>query len=95
MFVYFVQAGSRGAIKIGIARNIKKRMDTMQTGNPFKLNLLAAIPCENRLQAQYIESSLHRFFAKQKVRGEWFMNNISVKKAVDRFATRLVDKVTP
>lgn len=86
MFVYFVQAGKRGAIKIGIARNIERRILSMQTGNAYELHLLAAIPCKSRAQAKDFEGRLHRFFGRQKIRGEWFMNNINVKKAVDRFS---------
>jgi len=89
MFVYFVQAGKRGPIKIGIARNIQRRIDSMQTGNAYGLNLLAAIPCKDRDQARDFEGRLHRFFLRQRIRGEWFTSNINVKKAVDRFSATI------
>lgn len=80
MFVYFVRAGNRGAIKIGIASNIERRMATMQTGNAFQLKLLATIPCDSRLEAENTEKKIHKFFSKQRIRGEWFQGNINFKK---------------
>ena len=80
MFVYFVRAGNRGAIKIGVARNVQRRIDTMQTGNAFKLNLLASIKCDNRDHAYSMEKRIHSFFARQRIRGEWFQGNIDFRK---------------
>ena len=80
MYVYFIQAGRKGAIKIGVARNIDRRIDCMQTGNPFKLRLLAAIPCQSRTQALDLERKIHERFARQRVRGEWFQNNIRMTR---------------
>ena len=80
MYVYFVRAGNKGAIKIGVAANIERRMATMQTGNAFKLNLMARIPCDNRLQAQELEKRIHSFFKRQRIRGEWFQGNIDFRK---------------
>jgi len=79
--VYFVRAGNRGAIKIGIARNVNRRIDALQTGNAFKLNLIASIPCSSRKEAEHLEGRLHRFFSKQRIRGEWFQGNIDFRKA--------------
>lgn len=80
MYVYFIRAGNRGAIKIGIAKNIERRMATMQTGNAFQLHLLARIPCDNKEQALFLESKIHNFFKRQKIRGEWFQGNIDFRK---------------
>ncbi len=80
MFVYFLRAGNRGAIKIGMAIDVEKRVLELQTGNAFKLNVIAKIPCDNREQALHIEQQLHKRFAKQRIRGEWFMGNIDFKK---------------
>jgi predicted GIY-YIG superfamily endonuclease len=81
MNVYFLRAGNRGAIKIGIAKNVDRRIAALQAGNAFKLNLLASIPCINRKQAESLEGRLHRFFSKQRIRGEWFQGNIDFRKA--------------
>jgi len=80
MYVYFIRAGNRGAIKIGIARNIERRVATLQTGNAFKLNIMALIPCGCRKEAQNLESNIHKFFNRQRIRGEWFQGNIDFRK---------------
>jgi len=80
MYVYFIRAGNSGAIKIGMAVNIERRMNTLQTGNAFKLNIIALIPCDTREQALYLEQRLHRCFNSQHIRGEWFQGNIDFTK---------------
>lgn len=80
MYVYFVRAGNRGAIKIGVAKDVKKRIDELQIGNAFRLNVIACIPCDCRDQAVGLEQKIHRFFKKQRIRGEWFQGNIQMSK---------------
>lgn len=87
-YVYFIRAGNRGAIKIGIARNIQRRLDALQVGNQYKLNLIASIPCVSRKHAEGMESKIHRFFRRQNIRGEWFQGNINLKKIENLNASR-------
>jgi len=79
MYVYFIRAGNRGAIKIGVARNVERRMATMQTGNAFELKLLACIKCNSRNDSLILEKRLHSKFKRQRVRGEWFTGNIDFR----------------
>ena len=85
MFVYFLRSGNKGAIKIGLARNVQKRMEVLQAGNAFELKLLAVIPCKSRKEAEWIEERLHKRFHKQRIRGEWFQGNIEIKRIRDEF----------
>lgn len=78
--VYFVQSGKTGPIKIGISRNIEKRLETMQTGNPNLLRLLFCIEADSRGHAREIECWLHRRFKSQHIRGEWFSGNIKLSR---------------
>lgn len=80
MFVYFLRAGNHGAIKIGIAEDMDHRVATLQTGNAFKLHVIALIPCDCREQAAHLEKSIHKFYARQRIRGEWFQGNIDFRK---------------
>ena len=75
-YVYFIRAGKKGPIKIGMARNVARRMATMQTGNAFELNLLASLKCTSRGDAQILEKQIHKRFKSQRIRGEWFQGNI-------------------
>jgi len=68
-FVYFIQSGDSGPIKIGVAYNVKQRIAGLQTANPNKLNLLATIKNKNALK---VESDLHEKFKEHRLQGEWF-----------------------
>ncbi len=65
--VYFVQARHLGLIKIGFSGNPQKRLNSLKTGSPDELNILKVIKGSPRLEAE-----LHRRFASDRVRGEWF-----------------------
>jgi hypothetical protein len=66
-FVYFIQAGQDGPIKIGVAADPLLRLDDLQVGSPVALTLLAAIP-----GGAVHERQLHARFAEGRIRGEWF-----------------------
>jgi len=83
MYVYFLRAGNRGAIKIGMAKDVEARVAMLQTGNAFKLNILATIPCDSETQARHLESMFHKRFQSQRIRGEWFTGNINFQKLRD------------
>lgn len=70
-YVYFI-TDFHGHIKIGIASNIRNRINVLQTGNPYKLRLLAAlsVPCAE--DALEIEKHLHNLFDSERLEGEWF-----------------------
>ena len=71
-FVYFIQAGSNGAIKIGFTedQDINKRLIQLQTGNPEKLNVLKLIK-----GTKATEKKLHKLFKEYRLYGEWFAPN--------------------
>lgn len=67
-YVYFVQAGEDGLVKIGCASDVASRLATLQTGSPEPLRLLGVTA-----GGKSAESALHRRFAHLRVRGEWFV----------------------
>ena len=76
MYVYLIQSGEGkdAPVKIGLAKSITKRMETLQIGNPSELFLLAAIPTNSRAHAYSLEKRLHKSFNSNRIRGEWFLN---------------------
>ncbi|NTX08288.1 GIY-YIG nuclease family protein [Myxococcus sp. CA040A] len=66
-FVYFVQAGDGGPIKIGFSRNPRVRMQELQTGNAVELKY-----CGEVVGDQGLERILHERFAAIRLHGEWF-----------------------
>ncbi|MHB1015505.1 MAG: YozE family protein [Desulfurivibrionaceae bacterium] len=66
--VYFIRSEKTHAIKIGFtAGQVEKRLSSLQTAHPYKLQLLATIP--GKLE---YEKSLHAQFASHRLEGEWF-----------------------
>jgi hypothetical protein len=66
VFTYFIGADV-GPIKIGKAKNVKHRLSELQTGHPYKLQILGVIYGDMRL-----ESALHKKFGNIRLEGEWF-----------------------
>lgn len=67
LFVYFIQDGDDGPVKIGKALNPASRLAELQCGNPRPLTLRAVV-----LAAIDTESSLHAMWRFACMRGEWF-----------------------
>lgn len=66
-FVYLMTDGS--AVKIGKSADLGKRISQIQTGNPNEIILLQAIETDDMAR---VERSLHEWFKKYRMRGEWF-----------------------
>lgn len=69
--VYVIQAGD--AFKIGVTRNLARRMKGVQTGSPHPLNL---IWYKEFREAAVIEARLHSMLDQYRVSGEWFRCSI-------------------
>lgn len=66
--VYFIgMEGDSSAVKIGFASEIKGRLSSLQTSSHHKLKVLATINGTAKF-----EKELHRKFAADHIRGEWF-----------------------
>jgi Meiotically up-regulated gene 113 len=66
-FVYFIQAGDHGPVKIGFSNKPDRRLPQLQTGNHRDLQLRHVIPGDKDT-----ERELHERFADARIRGEWF-----------------------
>lgn len=71
-FVYILQDGTDGHIKIGWAANPFDRLKQLQTGNSRQLRLLYCEDLGSKCGAVRAERMLHKEFAGHRVRGEWF-----------------------
>jgi len=67
-YIYAIEA-NRGQVKIGMAAEPRQRLSGLQTGSPVELTLLAAGAAEKPKAA---EKELHRRYADDRIRGEWF-----------------------
>ncbi len=78
--IYFVQAGENGPIKIGFSDEVHKRIEELQVGCPYRLNLLWVYNGR-----QYGELELHELFLHEHIRGEWFRPGKSVLEFRDKY----------
>ena len=80
--IYFIQAGIRGAIKIGYSNNgVKERIAALQIASPEKLMLIGAME-----GTQEDESDLHNKFEEYYIRGEWFKPDIKLISYIHKYA---------
>lgn len=78
-FVYFIYAPELNKlgpslIKIGKAAIVQRRIQQLQTGNPFPLQIHCTIETNFPVK---LESFLHRHYKKSRYRNEWFQINIA------------------
>lgn len=66
-FVYFIQQGLDGPIKIGFTIDPMERLASLQTANPYELHLLGCIA-----KNEALERELHQKYSHHHLRGEWF-----------------------
>lgn len=87
--VYIISNG-QGQVKIGRSADPKKRLGQLQTGSPFKLEILWSHNCRYQFIADAIEAMLHEHVRSYGLQGEWFdraaINALpdEIKKAIDR-----------
>src|SRR5688572_18714460 len=66
-YVYIIRLGRH--CKIGITKNMRRRMISIQGSNPEHLEIVHTIPTNNMRRA---ERQIHEQFASRRIRGEWF-----------------------
>lgn len=78
-FCYFI-TNDHGHIKIGSSKSPKRRLRSLQTGNPRKLRLLAQVP-----GGRAAEAHAHTLACQHRGVGEWFaMSNEDAARIVEQ-----------
>jgi len=67
-YVYFLRADN-GLFKIGMTKELNKRIKQLGIQLPYELQLVHAIGTDERC---HVEEYFHLRFAQKRVRGEWF-----------------------
>ena len=58
-------------IKIGVSKNVKRRLASLQHASPFPLETIFISPVHDH-NAKRLEKWLHDHFNKNRLKGEWF-----------------------
>jgi hypothetical protein len=77
-YVYLIGPADRGPIKIGVSGAPEARLRDLQIGNPEILHILVMFP-----GGEDDEQALHKFFAAEHLRGEWFRRTPRIRKFID------------
>lgn len=80
-YVYFIQAGPDGPIKIGHSTDVEsRRLPELQTANPAELRVLFRFKCEGTVDALAWEERLHALFADLRISQsrEWFRSHADI-----------------
>ena len=68
----YVIGPSGGPFKIGVATNLRRRLEGIQTSHPHPLDCAAAYRFPSLEKARSVERAMHAKFRGHCVRGEWF-----------------------
>jgi predicted GIY-YIG superfamily endonuclease len=71
--VYLINQEGTDLYKIGVTKNLSKRLSALQTSSPVKLVVVKQF---NTNYGYKLEKNLHSFFRSNKLEGEWFRLDI-------------------
>lgn len=78
--VYFIQPLHKNSpIKIGVAKNLRRRLMDLQSACPYQLSILHIIHDAGRVE----EVAIHACFTHLRLHGEWFVDEGSIKAYLD------------
>lgn len=89
--VYFVAPGPDGPIKIGITRDMGKRLGSLRIGSPVPLYVVKTIECDTELKARRVERDLHKHYETHRSHGEWF--RLTAEQVDGRFSVLGPDEI--
>jgi len=76
-WIYFIQIGEEGPIKIGKSLSPYERLDCLQQASPWQLQLVAAREGPAELEKEY-----HQKFHDLRMKGEWFESADSLMEEI-------------
>ncbi len=82
---YFIGSES-GPVKIGVSKDVQRRLRALQSGHPYTLSILATVEGGYAAERRY-----HERFAAHRLRGEWFDCTDDIRTEINRLAPRHCD----
>lgn len=75
MAIYFIRVNE--FVKVGHSTNPSARVQTLQTSNPYPVELLGVVPGDTE-----VEAALHKQLAHLRTNGEWFEDSPEVRDII-------------
>jgi predicted GIY-YIG superfamily endonuclease len=87
----YIIGGADKPVKIGYAKNVNERLQSLQTGSPQELYVFDQFDRLTLKEARAIERAVHKHFASKRLKGEWFdIGSDEARQAItDRLDTRV------
>ena len=86
--LYAIQVSVGGHIKFGVSKNVKERLYQLQTGNPHRLYIRAAVDSGDEY-----ELKIHNELKESRAIGEWFKPTQKVMDMVDHMRSQSVPEL--
>ncbi len=91
-YVYLITAGD-DVVKIGVAKNVLRRLKGLQTGHYEKLSIAYNIGFPRRDVAYAVECRAHRLLKEYLMEGEWFAVSLDkARVAIEQAITDLAEE---
>jgi hypothetical protein len=84
LYVYLIGPLDSAPIRIGVSGAPEERLRQFQPGHPEILHILVMFP-----SGEDDEQALHKIFAAERLRGEWFRRTPRVRKFIDMVACKV------
>lgn len=84
----------KNPVKIGVAKDLKKRISSLQTGSPFPIRYLAVIKLDNEGQARELERYYHKIFRRERMLGEWFKPRVFRSDRIDEILIKCSEQLS-
>jgi Meiotically Up-regulated Gene 113 (MUG113) protein len=83
-WLYIIQSGDYGPVKVGITKDPDKRLKALQTANSEELRLIGInlLPSKSLKDALEIEKNVHDILREHRMAGEWFQYEKKVIRMV-------------
>ena len=77
----YVIGREQGPVKVGISQKPHVRAYDLQTGCPYKIDLLFSAEFQSRQQARAFEAQIHGVLEDRRMASEWF--NVEAWEAIE------------
>ena len=84
--VYLIKRVDENKYKVGVTKNTKQRIQTLQTANAEKLELIITYP--SSMWAYRIETAFKKQYKPQQMNGEWFELNENDINGFEKFCKK-------
>ncbi len=77
-YLYVIGEENGGSVKVGISSKPKKRLSSLQVGNPNRLSIIYTIGPLDRRDVEVLERKTHSRYGMYRKSGEWFDGIVNI-----------------